>query len=76
MASKMTIKYGLSSRLLIAYAGNEVTLDMVNKKFCIGFFCYVATESYARGGKKLTKFSAYNCCCIFSGCLDVAHRRT
>lgn len=59
--------------ILRAYAGDRVTLNMIDKPFCQGYIDYLITE-YKPNGKVVSKFTAHNYYRVVNGALNAAVR--
>ena len=59
-------------KILKAYKGDKVTLQAVDKHFCIGFIDYMANTYVTQYGKKLSPLTAQGYCSMFSTVLKAA----
>lgn len=59
--------------ILKDYAGERVTMDMIDKAFCQGYIDYLITE-YRPNGKAVSKFTSHNYYRVVNGALNAAVR--
>lgn len=59
--------------IIKAYAGERVTMDMIDKPFCQGYIDYLLTE-YRPKGKVVSKFTCHNYYRVLNGALNAAVR--
>lgn len=60
-------------RILTMYAGEKVTMDMIDKAFCQGYIDYLLTE-YRPNGKAILHTTAHNYYRVVNGALNSAVR--
>lgn len=63
----------VAMRILAMYAGENVTMDMIDKSFCQGYIDYLLTE-YRPNGKAIQHTTAHNYYRVFNGALNSAVR--
>ena len=59
-------------KILKAYKGDKVTLQGIDKHFCIGFIDYMANTYVTQYGKRLSPLTAQGYCSMFSTVLKAA----
>lgn len=63
-----------TKKVIIAYAGANVTLRGVDKAFCLGFIEFVRNKYRTRYGKPISPTTAQGFCVMFSAALNMAVR--
>ena len=63
----------VATRILKAYAGERITLDQIDRKFCLDYIDYLYTE-YRPKGKRLSNFTLRNYYRVLNSALNAAVR--